>query len=558
VRVGLSMSSIDNASRWIADEIGDRGVAEVSALARERWSDVLDRIRIETDDEEQRRYFYTSLARMHVQPRDRTGDLIGASGSRFLDDHYTLWDTFRSYWPLMMLIDGELVEGTLETLRYLFERDGEVGTAIVWGSNIPSNHQGGHEAENLIADAVRKGFGGDRRCELAAMAVEMADRRPSEYTSLGYMPTAGRVKSGSATIGLSFNDHNAASMATLVGDTLAAAWLGNRARSWRALWDPAAEQDGFDGFIRPRNSSGELHGDLLSWEGFYEANSWTYSFQVHHDIPGLIDRMGGSDRFVERVEHAIESDYLDFSNQPAFSIPWVSHYAGRPDVAMSAVDEFLDRFVDDRYAGQEDCGAMSSLYVLITLGLYPALDAPVYLLHGPRVGRAHLTLQNGRSLRITSDHPGGRYVQGASLDGEPLDRAWITFEELMAATHLAFRMGETPTDWGWGSPPPGLVPSQECGSSPVNTVPGLVVAPSPARVGSIVDLVVRDGGDAGSLLRVHDVSGREVASVVLPEIAAGVITIPIDVGRVGDGGLDPGVYFLDLDGRVRQRLVVVP
>ena len=40
--------------------------------------------------------------------------------------------------------------------------------------------------------------------------------------------------------------------------------------------------------------------------------------------------MGGRDRFVARLQHALRSDYIDFSNEPSFLTPWLFIAAGRP------------------------------------------------------------------------------------------------------------------------------------------------------------------------------------------------------------------------------------
>jgi putative alpha-1,2-mannosidase len=46
------------------------------------------------------------------------------------------------------------------------------------------------------------------------------------------------------------------------------------------------------------------------------------------------------------------------------------------------------------------------------------------------------------------------YVESAALNGVPLDRAWITHEELIAGGELVFRMTAEPTDWGSKQLPP--------------------------------------------------------------------------------------------------------
>jgi putative alpha-1,2-mannosidase len=45
-------------------------------------------------------------------------------------------------------------------------------------------------------------------------------------------------------------------------------------------------------------------------------------------------------------------------------------------------------------------------------------------------------------------------VQSATLDGEPLDRSWITGRELHRAGHLVLELAPEPSGWGAGHRPP--------------------------------------------------------------------------------------------------------
>jgi putative alpha-1,2-mannosidase len=70
--------------------------------------------------------------------------------------------------------------------------------------------------------------------------------------------------------------------------------------------------------------------------------------------------------------------------------------------------------------------------------------------------RTTIRLEGGRSFIIeaqgTSDT--AIYVQRAELNGRPLDRAWLTHKEIVAGGRLVLAMGEAPSRWGAGVPPP--------------------------------------------------------------------------------------------------------
>ncbi len=96
--------------------------------------------------------------------------------------------------------------------------------------------------------------------------------------------------------------------------------------------------DGFSGFIMPRLSDGSFmeleakhgwDGDRYQNRGFYEGTAWVYSYGVLHDIPGMVELMGGRVRFAERLEHAFQSGLIDTNNEPSFSTAWLFSDVGR-------------------------------------------------------------------------------------------------------------------------------------------------------------------------------------------------------------------------------------
>jgi putative alpha-1,2-mannosidase len=94
---------------------------------------------------------------------------------------------------------------------------------------------------------------------------------------------------------------------------------------------------------------------------------------------------------------------------------------------------------------------MSAWYVFTALGFYPvAPGSNQYILGRPFVSKATLNLPNGKRFTVVADglddaHP---YVGSISLNGKPLDRAFVTHQELMAGGELRFAMQAQPNrDW---------------------------------------------------------------------------------------------------------------
>ena len=109
----------------------------------------------------------------------------------------------------------------------------------------------------------------------------------------------------------------------------------------------------------------------------------------------------------------------------------------------------------DGLAGNDDCGQMSAWYVFTALGFYPvAPGSNEYIIGRPFLPRAALNLPNGKRFNIVAAglddaHP---YIGSATLNGKPLDRAFLRHAEIMAGGELRFTMqGEPNREWGAGA-----------------------------------------------------------------------------------------------------------
>jgi putative alpha-1,2-mannosidase len=104
----------------------------------------------------------------------------------------------------------------------------------------------------------------------------------------------------------------------------------------------------------------------------------------------------------------------------------------------------------------EDMGCQSAYYICGSIGLYPVMGQPLWLLTPPRFDRIELDLgATGRTLRITAQRTGaGNYITAATLDGKPLHRAWLRHAEIGGGGELAFTLGDAPNDWGRNELPP--------------------------------------------------------------------------------------------------------
>lgn len=469
VKIAVSFTSAETAEALLNREIPDWSFDRVRRETQAAWNDRLAEIEVSGLSEAQTRRFYTALYHASIQPRDRTLDQPAKDlGRPNWDDHYTLWDTYRTLFPLMSVLRPSDYTANLNSLIHTFDKFGAADTAIIGGRNYHVG-QGGDEVDNVLGEALLRGAKGvDWNDAWRVTRFNAFERRRPRYLESGYFavgdrspePNNQRAKSGSSTLGFSLNDYFAAQIARRTGHVEDAEVLAKRSQNWRKVWNPDAESDGFKGFLMPRYPDGRFQDidPKLGWDGkvhnnvgYYEGTAWIYSYGVLHDLDGLIEAMGGRVRFNERLNHALDAGLIDITNEPSFSTPWLFHNLGRADLSSYWAGEVAKHFTDTAYPGDEDAGAMSSNYVFNRLGLFPKLGGDLFYLHGPRHPRSLIRLEGGKTLEIVAenaapDHP---YIARASFNGKPLPAPFVSQAQLLSGGVLSLAMSDKPGQWAY-------------------------------------------------------------------------------------------------------------
>ena len=235
-----------------------------------------------------------------------------------------------------------------------------------------------------------------------------------------------------------------------LGETEFARKFRDRSGNWTNVWDTSLVDgpSGIRGFPRARLADGSF-SDTTPREGFntdfYEASCWEYSLFAPHDMPSLILRCGGKEAFCRRIEYALENEIVDFGNVPGFMIPWLFAYAGRGDLVAKRVRDVAKLFKGDDLPGDNDSGAMSSLYVFLKLGFFPVAGQDVYVMHGSAYPKIDLSIPGGRKFTIRTRNPGGSgAIKSVTLDGQPHDPLFLHHSEIMRGGELIIEMALPP------------------------------------------------------------------------------------------------------------------
>lgn len=459
VKIAVSFVSTEHARKLLHNEIPAWDFESLKENAKATWNDYLSRIQIEGSDEE-KTIFYTHLFHAFVQPRDRTGNNLWHTQEDFWDDHYTMWDSWKTMFPLMCLIDQEMVASNIRSFINRHKYNRYVAEAFINGKESPVG-QGGNTVDNIIGDAfVKKIPGVDWEKAYAVLKYNADSMRTPGYRNIGYMfhkePTiySWRIFAGSATLAFSVNDYCIANVAKGLCKQQDYEFYKLRSSNWKNIWNSAAKSDGFSGFIMARNQDGSFNeidpkrGNLA----FYEGSCWEYSYEIPHDVEKMVELMGGKQKFVERLQYALNNHLINFGNEPSFMTPWLfaNESVQRPDLTSFYVrTKLLPHFTRDNMPGDDDQGAMASLYVFARLGLFPFAGTDKYYLHGGSFSQATLKLPDNKKLVIKSLNasPENIYIKSVKLNNERLKRSWINHDEVMKGGILEFEMTSTPLNF---------------------------------------------------------------------------------------------------------------
>ena len=473
-------------------ELGADDFETVKSKAQERWDEVLGRIEVEGGTEEQMRTFYSCLYRSVLFPRKfyevtASGDIMHYSpyngevlpGYMYTDTGF--WDTFRCLFPLLNLVypsvNREIQEGLVNAYR-------ESGFYPEWASPGHRDCMVGNNSASVVADAYLKGIRVEDTATLYRGLVDGANKvHPSVrstgrwgydyYNRLGYVPYDVGIRENAArTLEYAYDDWCIYRMAKALGRPQEEVDLyAQRALNYRNLFDSRTK------LMRGRNADGSFAEPFspFKWgDAFTEGNSWHYTWSVFHDPQGLIDLMGGRERFAGMLDSVFvvppvfdESYYgsviheiremqvmnmgnYAHGNQPIQHMIYLYNYAGQPWKAQYRLRQVMERFYSatpDGYCGDEDNGQTSAWYVFSALGFYPVCPASdQYVLGSPLFEKAVVHYEDGRRTVITAagNGPGNCYVKSLKINGRDSSKNYLTHGMLTAGGKLEFGMSDTP------------------------------------------------------------------------------------------------------------------
>ncbi|KIH90190.1 glycosyl hydrolase, family 92 protein [Sporothrix brasiliensis 5110] len=469
-RVGVSFMSTAQACSNVNSQVppGTNRTA-LEAQTRAAWNDqVLSKITTTDRDNTTRlQLLYSSLYHMFLLPQNKTGENpLWTSSEPYYDDVFTLWDLPTMYEEFIRsLVDIWRHEGFMPDARSSF---------------FNGVTQGGSNADNVLADAYVKGVRGsinwyDAYAAMVTNAetVPVNNNDPRDPTGStkegrGALPdwhnygfiTRSYGRSVTRAVEYSVNDFSLYQVASGLGKASDASKYLDRSRNWRKHWNPSAASLGFSGGAD------------------YEALSWEYSFNAHHDMKALVNYSGGDTAFSNRLammfvpgqrpigSAQFNNTIFNPGNEPSFTTPYLFNFVGRQDLSVQHSRAAADAYylpTPGGLPGNSDAGAMESWVLWSMIGLYPITGQTTFLIGSPWFHDLTISLGGGKTLQITSTNvttttssSQAIFVQSLKVNGQPWNRSWLTYDDIFAnGGRLDFVLGPRPSNWSTdGIPPP--------------------------------------------------------------------------------------------------------
>ena len=478
MKVAMSTTSVEGARNNMEEETAGWDFAEVTRTAHDEWNSYLSRIDVTGTNTDKQNY-YTAFYHALIQPnqiadvdgqyRNANSKVVCSSNGEFYST-FSCWDTYRAAHPFYTMVIPERVDGLVNSL---IEQAEVQGFLPIWGLWGKENYcMIGNHAVSIVAEAYHKGFRGfDAERAFNAIkrtqTVSHGEKYDWDiYTKYGYWPTdLIASESVSNSLECMYDDYAAADMARLLGKKQDEAYFKNRSEWYKNLFDKQTN------FMRPRLSDGTwkspfnpsdvAHAESVGGD-YTEGNAWQYTWQVQHDIPGLIKLFGGQKPFLKKLDEFFslklvtsQNDVTGLigqyahGNEPSHHVAYLYALAGRPSRTQELIREIFDTQYHptvDGLCGNDDCGQMSAWYMLSAMGFYPV--NPVsgeYVFGAPQMPKIVMHLPADKTFTIIADgiSEANKYVDYILLNGKKYNKTSISHSTIMQGGTLIYKMCNT-------------------------------------------------------------------------------------------------------------------
>lgn len=442
VRIGLSALSSELAS-WECARWEKMDFEDVKSRTADQWEKQLSAIDVKGGKKDDRVIFYTSLYRTYLSPADVSspdGAYLGTDGKVYISEdfryysNWSLWDTFRTKFPLLVLTEPAKMRDMATSLIHLYatgKKDWSTGFEST--PTVRTEH-----AVILLLDAYRKGITNlDFRKGYAGMKQEM-ERLP--------------MRSPDQKMESAYDLWAMAKIAEIIGEKADSEQYRQRSVS---LFEETWKKEFMN--VTPAF-------EVMKNNGLYQGTRWQYRWAAPQYIDKMIEWVG-QDSLRSQLTYFFDHHLYNQGNEPDIHVPYLFNRLGAPEKTQQIVRSLMTEPMIHKYGGNsefktpylgkafknapegyspemdEDDGTMSAWYVFGAMGFYPLLVGDEYYdLTSPLFNRVLLRLTNGNVLTIQTE---GRKKKDAPIksihfNGKKIADYRISHNELIKGGELIY------------------------------------------------------------------------------------------------------------------------
>ena len=477
VKMGVSTVSSKNALENLNAEIPHWDFDKVKLEAENKWNQELSKINIKTEDLKRKRVFYTAMYHTMIAPnlyQDVNGEYRGTDKVVYKDTTFTnytlfsLWDTYRAAHPLYTITHPERVSDMVNSMLKIFDHQGKLPIWHLRGNE--TNTMPGYSGIPVVIDASMKGFEGIDLEEVFEAVKESAtgDHEPGvkKLMELGYIPGDYMVESVASSMEYAIGDWAIAQLAKKLNKDEDYNYFMKRSKAYKEYFDNETR------FMRGKLTDGSWRTpfDPVRAEhrvnDYCEGNAWQYLWLVPQDPEGLIELLGGDEKYTEKLDELFsmsselgEEASMDITgmigqyahgNEPSHHTTYMYAYSGQPYKIADKVRYINNELYTDKpdgLSGNEDCGQMSAWHIFSSLGFYPVNPSNgAYVFGSPLFEEASIVLPENKKFTIIAKENSDQniYIQSVELNGKDYKYSYITHKDIVQGGELIFNMGPKP------------------------------------------------------------------------------------------------------------------
>ncbi|MGV8094542.1 MAG: glycoside hydrolase domain-containing protein [Mangrovibacterium sp.] len=447
-KVTTSTISLEDARDEWLQETKELSFDEVRKTSLKKWEDLLSKITVE-GKEEYKSIFYTHLYHVFLNPvksENRLKYFRATNGEVYKSDGYThydcwsMWDNFRNKFSLYALIIPETASDIANSLVDLYK----YGKPYWSGFQEPVPTVRTEHSVITLLDFYRRGITG-------------FDVRPV-YQKLSAEISNAENNTPDKKLEHSYDLWALAQFAQILDKEDDYQFYMNEALKYKQTWK--------NKFLKIDERSDIMHGD-----GLYEGTIWQYRWHVQFDVDGMIDMIGGKEKYTEQLEYFFNHNLYNHGNQPDIHVPFMFNFSSKPWLTQKWVNQILTKDMiqnygthrkwETPYVGRiykkapegyipemdDDEGTMSGWYVLASMGLYPVLvGEPVFQLSTPIFDKItfHLSRETNFTIIVNGLSDQSFYINSAELNGNPFNQTFIKHEDIVPGGTLTLNVTSKP------------------------------------------------------------------------------------------------------------------